>query len=375
MLWRNTTWYESQFYPEEGFRVDQAGVRRRGFIVDSLFARRQAAADFCGFATVQFDNNGLGGSQRAWISRVTPHVYPAPVAPYELSTGGGSSPVFLQALYCTALERVKPIGITQAQLQTNVVAGTVDKIGIAERFAEIDLHYQTYQFFFLQDAQVPGSALSAAAGADNPLGIGPAKPDEGAALARGWIGSSRYVSRTRQTGGRTTILPSGCFKYVTEGVTGATLVGTRDIFSIQEAMTDWQYTWHFVPVQGYPSHAIAAAEGTVNGTVFDGHAIGTLLFLSASEETHTDALGQMCLTVRYHFRKLNRVRRGASVVFGMQPGTPLGWNASVRQLTGTYDFEYVSADGSMSLNQRPYQTTDFSRLFRPDQSYSNTYMT
>ena len=51
------------------------------------------------------------------------------------------------------------MGITRAQLAQNVAGGGVDKVGIADRFAEIMLHYQCFRFFVLQDAQVPGSVL------------------------------------------------------------------------------------------------------------------------------------------------------------------------------------------------------------------------
>jgi len=375
-VWRNTTYVEAVHYPEEGYKMDESGARRRCFINDGLQVRRQAAIDFCGCALIGTDSNGPGGTPREWVSRVTPHPYPVPKAkptlPGGLGPPGGTppSPDFVQSLYCTSIERTKPMGVTRAEVNAVATGGT-QLLGKADIFAEMNLHYQTFRFpNVLQDNEVLATNPGLQVGTDNPLyNANPAlcAPDEGDALRRGWQ-FTRYIGRSIKPGGRILQNRSGAFKFITDQS------GTREPLNINEQMNDIVYTQFFVPYLAWPQQAIKNASCTVNGTVFDGWPIGTLLFLGSGAEEHKDVLGQHTYNISHHFRSVSRIRRNAGDP-RMPQGEALGWNAIMRQYAGgAYDWEFISGDGTLTLNRMVFLSTDYGRLFRPDQTYANAFM-
>lgn len=362
MRFRATTLWESQGSPEEGYKLNDSGVVRRFQMADGLAARRQAAADFCGYS---YFVTTPSSQPPYYIYRVTPHVYPIPAT---LVSAKIPNAVFQSNLYCTRVLRTQGRGAGSAEI-TNPV--TRENVGKYAR-VEVSLQWQCLPFKVREDSECLAQAPVTANGADNPLynAATPAmsSPDEGDCLRRGYGQFSRYVQRLILTRNRTIPARVGMFKF-SDGTFNA---GTP--WLLREGINEITYKHFFVPEAAYPQRAIQLYGGCVSGLAFDGWPKGTLMYTGARYDFEFDVLGQVVYTVTHRFLHCSRIRRHTRD--GISAGEFLGWNSAPRTYGDlTFDFDGLSTDGLNTLKNRPYRSFDPSRLFRPDQpGYAQDFM-
>jgi hypothetical protein len=296
--------------------------------------RFNAARALLGYPVVQVSPTGQN-----FITRTLPDAYPAPKNPAT----GGLATFGLDYLWATSIRRTMPDGKTLG----------IDSLGAARYpLVRFQVEYSILPYIVRDDFSVLASS--------GPLdGL----PDEGTALAAGWLSSSRYVSRFVKPGGHMYTLPQGLLKR-TDMVTGNALPVAMPWRSVEATL---RYTWHQVPINGIPENAIYQTYNCVNDAIFDNRPTGTLLFKDVEITQYQNALGIWMADVSY--------------TFGFQPNYSqvskkcLGWNSRLLYVKtpGGLDYVGVSSNGAApatvvgTSNNAAYPFRDFTALFRPDQ--------
>lgn len=323
--------------PEQQYAVDNGRVTRTlqrrdaSNIGVTEVDRFEAAFALIGGPRVQ--GGTLAGLR--WITRTPPDLYPAPLS---LATGG------LGYLWATSIPRTAPDGAVKG----------VDALGAA-RWACVryTVQYSILPYLVREDADVIATT--------GPLA---GLPDEGWAVAQGWLGHSRYVSRKWRQGGHTYTLPQG-FMLRTDVAAPNNVVKQAIPYHATEGTV--RYTWHQVPLDGLPETAQARSQNCVNDATFDGRARGTLLLKDVEMEQYQNAFGVWLADVTYVM----------SYMPNFDPVTEQfqGWNSRLMYSSGDKSFRYVptSSDGNApdtvfgASNNAAYPYRDFQALFRPDQ--------
>lgn len=379
--WRNTNYSEhAPDSPNERFGPGSSSMTRFADLFDGSFqGRLQAAYDFLGYGLVI--NSGTtapDGSTLYYIHRVIPMAYPGlpaniflPAAPGDLAPGT-YPPGIINKFFVLAITKTEPLGQpTGVDLDATPV-GTA--AGMYKR-ARLSLECSTVPWAIIDDP-----TLIAQGGSTNGF------PDEGAALAKGWQ-FTRYIMRRREAFSRLIKIPYGVMQTNAPGQNNQQKINPTAL-PFREGGANFTYTWMRVPltsgpVPGFNESRIGSALGMLNNATFDGKAAGTLLLDSYSTREYQGSFGEWLADVSFNMIYLphnssgnrlaaynNLVLAGQSPPLPVSPsgatltkGTPTGWNTLVDvDAFGNWDYyDVMTAKGL----QKPFQTTDFSALFRP----------
>jgi hypothetical protein len=244
-------------------------------------------------------------------------------------------------LYCTSIQRTEPQGASLG-VDSNSAA-----IYPCVRFT---CQFNLLPYFIRPDSDIISTTAPLAG-----------YPDEGNALAEGWFGYSRYVSRSVKPGGVMYTLPLGVLKRTDLGATDAGNKIPQGIpfHSIQAQV---RYTHHQVPIDGIPFKAIKKSFNGVNDADFDFAVKGTLLLKDLEVTQYPNYFGQWLADVTY--------------LMSWQPNydpvsqTDMGWNSRLLydKPSGKFRYVAVSTNGlAPTDNNAAYPFRDFTALFRPDQ--------
>lgn len=329
--WRGIEYVESSPQgPSEQYATDASRVLRTLFFPGqpSMADRYRIAQQFLGYAEVK--TNPI--SFKRYVSRTTPHYYPS--IDFDIDPH----------LYCQSL--VQSEMVTADDAEDTLLHAAGDKTATSAWWKAV-FEYRTLPGDVKEDSAV----LAEAGELYDVVPTGGPNPDEGDALRRGWA-NTRYIAKVVEPGGRVIPLRHGAFLFG-DGKP------SMEPFAFNETLQNITYFWSGVPLDGYPLQTVQTLLNTVNADVFDGYYPGTLLLIDAREVPRRDAFGQRTLDATY--RMLFAPRCNAL-------GNPLGHNAILRisPIAGPI-WQLLSADGVVGSTKRPYRSTDFSRLFHPDQ--------
>lgn len=311
--WRSTEYTELvEGSPVKRFLTDQGQVTRRISVSGSDQLYIQAARDFIGYAEVTTE----GGVNV--LRRNIPHSFPD-----------------LPKMFCTGIPVCEGLG---HRSKVNDVA-----VYEKELFTAI---YSTPTYYILDDAalQALHDTLT---------------PDEGVAIAAGWL-TSRYITKQVRQASRMLILNRGLMKPsdnpnkpIPEGV------------PFVEYAADIMYTWHQVPEAALPQVAHREGPGTINDAVFDGYPAGTLLSETPDPKPFTDQFGNRMFDIQYRFKFLPRWEDPTAT-----PLVATGHNYILQpdgiQPNITLKYKQVDSKGN-GTGTKLYRSYDFTKFFRPDQ--------
>jgi hypothetical protein len=342
---------ESPASPSETWAFDGSRSSRSFFVsAPATPAVRYAVAKaFLGFAKVLTETDG----SRPWLHRQLPYGDP-PTADDDLNPSADVRPF----LWCKSLPGGSPVGLPSADPATGSATYRTYKVA-----AEL----RTVPYRVLEDWEV---SLQAQAGPLAAAGALPARPDEGDALRRGFA-NTRYITREIEHGISLMQLKEAWLYFEAEGG-GAILNKSIPMgVPLPQYTHTLRYTWWEVPLGAVPRGAIAACSNCVSGTEFDGHAAGTLRFMTAQERVYNSPLGPGLLCdVTYALAFLpNTERREVDLGGGVMGSRQLGWNsipAVLRPADGGTGFDYYRVVDE--TGKPPYASADFSALFRPGQT-------
>ena len=142
----------------------------------------------------------------------------------------------------------------------------------------------------------------------------------------------------------------GIFKFVPAGAADNIPADAKPIKIM--GYRKYRYTWHQVPVSGFPLSAISNCVGKINSAIFDPNhlnaAVGTLLCVAPTSHPPTrNVAGARIRDITYNFI----YRRD-------------GWNNILRPSTGAFT-EVVACDANgNSLGTPIYPSADFGTLFQ-----------
>jgi hypothetical protein len=368
-------------------------VRQLDVIPGTTAARQQAVQDFLGWNELKTTVNSSGQTLR-YISRGTP-------MPYAFSQAKPSLLPISQYLYAANIARGQSIGPTGTTSQAadvgtgNLVSGDFNHYRFTVEFTT-----RTYDIKADNSVDAVASAALAMGQTGRPSGTysysplydtvsGVGYPDEGQMLAGisffgvfagginyGWPGlgtpwpngkpawstASRYITRIFRPSARMRVLPFGMLTWFSDSPP----MPIREGFPFNETTGSVRYEWACVPEAGVPWFAIQQQLNTINADWFDGFPPSVLMFKSMDHRRYIDKLGAALYTMEYIFSFLPNVSPDPT-----QNGYPSGWNSQLR-VKGTppvLQYDYVVDSNLNGINRRsPYRTSDFSNLFRPDQS-------
>ena len=416
MKWRNTTFFEhSPDSPNERWGPGLSSMQRTvdvrsavpaGIMSGTFGTRLQAAYDFLGYSVVlpgnASDNNG---HSQFFIHRVTPMPYPGMTASFMLpAVPGDLPPNFLppdlttviettpgNRFWVVAISRTEPISPPEG---ANFSASPVEALASEYRRVRMTLECSTQPFSIMGD-----DALIKLGGVDDF-----ALPDEGVALANGWI-FTRYIQRQRQAFSRIIQIPYGMMQTQAPGPNGQTKLN-RTAIPIREGGANITYTWMRVPLEGPPGddgkpvsgfnpQKIGGMLNTINGGIksnqfnpqtdpnvlppvtegtFDGFPPCTLFFDSYATREYQGAFGEWLADVTFNMIYMPSTSTGAALKSRQdanqstdgffKKGIQTGWNTVIDVDTrGAYDYYRA---GTALANQAPFVGRDFSQLFNPN---------
>jgi hypothetical protein len=269
-------------------------------------------------------------SGAGFISRVIPDSYPAPT---DLATPTGQP-----YLWATSVPRTEPLG---KPLSTDANGAAV------YHGVRLTIQYNLLEYLIFPD----GNVLSTS-GPLNGL------PDEGAAIASGWL-KSRYVTRAWKGGGEVVTLPPGALKRVLDGVAVNRGVPMRVPKGIA------RYTWMQVPISVAPFQTIQSLYHNVNLNAFDSFTPGTLLFDDMDYRFYVNWAGERLVDITYtmlwrpNFDQVDKVFNGWNSFYQVSGS---GKKARWRYLVCTTDGNPPDTTNASPNTSYPYG--DFANLFR-----------
>jgi hypothetical protein len=318
--------------PNEQYAPDASQITRTLYfpIRPTVAQRQQIGRDWIGYAQRKVSLSG-----KVYISRTTPHFYPA----RDLAQG--------PHLYCQSLASSEMV--CADDVESSALHADGDLTAVSDWWKTTWV-YRTLPYDVKADDDPAIPALA---------GELLFHPDEGDALRRGWA-NTRYIVKLPEHGGRVIPIRQGVFIFVGVLDTAFHTVPTMEPFPFNETLVQVHYQWFGVPLDAYPFSYVQTALNTVNDATFDNYTTGTLLLLDAREVPRRDAFGQRTLDVT--FKMLWAPRANAD-------GACLGHNAILRIKPDVGPrWTLISTDGSAALDRRPYRYTDFSKLFHPVQT-------
>lgn len=291
-----------------------------------------------GWARVQTDAQGPGGSTRRWIERGSPAVYP--------TSSSTENPFATDWLYCRSVPAAEPCA---APIGLDAGRSTTEYLWY--RFHTV---WETLDWDVKADDDVLAQEGPLAAGADIF-----ARPDEGDALSRGWSGT-RWITKQIQPASQVVSMRQGFVRYalpVAGGVPGDPI---NEGWPMSVARIAVEYVWHHVPLDGVPFAGIQRCLNCINNAGFDNYPEWTMLLTDAKLRFYRSAFGQRVADVLYRF--LYKPSRDPIT------GTYYGHNAILRVKGGQRRYWPVSTDGYDPLVFNSiWEPVDMSQLFRPDQ--------
>lgn len=337
-----------------------------------------AKAAVVGWSVLFSEAVTVGGraNTRRWISRATPHAV-TPVSAGEQNPSAG-----VPWLYASSIEECVPATGFVRDSVGPLAPMPTSRDGYFMRVLYKNFPYQhreDHQMLPAGDVDNPLSAgWAAPAGGDGvlmPDGTpAPARPDEGSALAAGWLsGPSRYVVKRVRDKGRFITLPQGAVKFVPE-LGEAAVVGGNVVVNglpFYQPMSGITYHWVQVPVDAVPVNAIDYNRRRVNRDTFDGYRPYTLRFTGFDYEgPYQSGVGNAWyVDVRYEFDYMPN--------YDPVSGEYRGHNSFPRVAAdgphaGKFRYSYYTTDGlalagDFTNNVFPINGV-FAALFRPDQS-------
>ncbi len=298
--------------------------------------REKIRREFLGFVTY-----GQNADQR-WILRTNPHFLPGNF----LSPG--------PYLYAQSLVHSQMLGPAASEDAAIIGGALDDELAFYPRWrATFDYRSVPWQVLEDNDPLILPSTGPLAPTMGDPI----AKPDEGDALRRGW-GKTRNIVKRREPGGRVIPIRVPPFKFI--GLFDITLrnIQTMEPVPLNESWETVWYRWT-CPLDIYPFKQVELCMNAVNDAAFDGHAKGTLLFVSRQENIKRDPFGQWIMEVTYKLLYCPKVSRA---------GVPLGHNAIYYPFgTSGPGYYEVSIDGAADDTKKIYRYKDMTVLFRPRQ--------
>lgn len=375
-IWRNTTYSERQLAsPNEKYGAGSSSVTRNLILQNGSFTGRlQAAQDILGYSCL-LKNTAITYTSTTYIHRVTPMPYayavdpPADVKPPpedgEMSGGGFGNAPMQEFFYAVAISRTAPKGTGEANALKAypVQAADYPKAEITVEYSILPYRVVDDRLFTYRNGAVP---------------------DEGVALASGWI-NSRYITRSIQPFSRLIKIPYGMMWNTggpflwrqADGSNYPTLPKqTRTGFPIREGGANVSYTWVQVPLTPSPGgvnwNYISTALGSINDANFDFAARDTLLLDNIQSREYQGAFGERYADITFnmiylphHSTGLNESPNGSRQ--GHAKGCPVGWNYIFDIVKGVPDYYFVSAEPGNPY-KAPFQESDFTLLFRPPQT-------
>lgn len=344
MQFRSTTFYELQESPNEMWAADASRAVRQYVIDGRALLRFQAARDLLGYSFLDVTPAG-----QWFVGRVTPH---------PLGYRNLAGDFFL---YAQSVPQTRELGPGAPDSTYSDLAGYPRAV--------LTVDYRTLTYDVKEAAAVKASSGTLAG-----------YPDEGTALLNAGsvltattlaqiaggaavpqLTAGRYITRQFRPGGRYLVLRSGMMQYVDGSATGPHVpVPEGTPLRVPHVLAS--YTWHQVPVAGYPARAALNGLGTINQAAFDGWPAQTMLLTDATPRPYRDAFGNRTLDVEYKFLILPNVSRDGT-------NTPRGHNWILRTDLGNRRMDYVQVTSDGTANGTPpYRLSPYENLFRPDQS-------
>ena len=299
------------------------------------YAARQA---LLGWSRKQTDVS-VSGKTRVWIQRFIPDTYPV-FFDAQIPDAGNY-------LWCQEVSNIEPVGTPIG----------VDLNGLGKYLQlKITAEYDTVPWLVKADIEVvPTRGQGPLAGIDGSI----PRPDEGVALASGWL-NSRYIVRHLRGNTTTYTLPGGFLNRIAtaDGISAGKINYGIPYHQMEMPVA---YTWMMVPTSCIPANAIANCANSVNDSLFDIFPIGTLLFNHFAFNDYNDIYGRPLTDVTYYFIFKPNQDPVTSTYNGHNSWPAVDSNKKFR-------FARYSTDGLVQGPQNtPQPLKDLTALFRPDQ--------
>lgn len=330
-----------------------------------------AATALLGYAVMRSETSTVDGTKvRRWIERSLPHGYPGPPSD---DTGSGTT-----YIWATGIENSSPLSgkNVPGRDDTPTCLGGV----------EYEVKYKNLSYIVRPDsevlatdyvesadptvASVGGGPLAENGGTSAAFPGLPARPDEGDALRRGWLGYSRYVTRTPEDASKVVSLPQGFSFFVTNPAAPADRMPVPTGYPVVDTRTVYRYTWHMVPLEAVPFSAIIAGRGKVNNAVWDGFMnAGTALFDGFNFRVY-----QCLVSDRWYADLIYKIVHAPR--YDANDNVDRGWNSWLRAVGGQARWWPISMTGgdltpmpaAAADDNRVFRVYDFTKLFRPYQT-------